>query len=151
VDDASKAPLLFAKAIETFAPHWIPGQTIIFLMDFTFWKTTGLRKHECQKRFMERYRSAFERINLRATAGSGTLRVFRYIEATDFAPGVKKARRAETRRELVARRMRSIARVAVGLRARLSNWSRLKTNVRFGSEADTTDKQNARPPKHRQL
>jgi hypothetical protein len=122
VDDASKAPLLFANAIETFAPHWIPGETIIFLMDFNLWKTTGSRKHKSQKRFMERYRYAFERINAGAAAAFTPLEVFRYVEATDFSPWLNQTRRAAARRKLVAKSPRYIARVACGLRARLVNW-----------------------------
>src|SRR5262249_54505022 len=68
---------------------------------------------------MERYRSAFERINInpRATVAFASLEVFRYIQATDFTPWLKQTRRAEF-----------IPSVLCGLRARLSNWSPLKTN-----------------------
>jgi hypothetical protein len=113
VDDACKTPLLFCQAIETFAPHWIPGQTIIVLMDFNFWKKTGLAKHECQKRFVERFGYAFERINSRVAA-------FRYIKQTDFMPWLNATKRAPSAR--FERAMYHIAKVARRSKAGLNNW-----------------------------
>jgi hypothetical protein len=62
VDDASKTPKLFFHALRTFAPSWIPGQTVIILMDYDIWQKTGNDDHKCQKEFIESHSFSFERI-----------------------------------------------------------------------------------------
>jgi hypothetical protein len=88
VDDASKTPTLFCHAIETFAPYWVPGETIVFLMDFEVWKKSGSADHMCQKRFIERYGRTFDRINSKYA-------VFRYKRKTDFTPWLRETRMVE--------------------------------------------------------
>ena len=53
VDDASKTLPLFYHSLATFAPFWIPGETVILLMDFHLWEKTGVATHQCQQRFVE--------------------------------------------------------------------------------------------------
>jgi hypothetical protein len=44
VDDACKIPLLFCHMLEVFAPYWLPGETLIFLMDLDFGKKIRLAR-----------------------------------------------------------------------------------------------------------
>jgi hypothetical protein len=62
VDDAAKTPKLFFHALKTFAPSWIPGQTVVILMDYFIWQKTGNEDHKCQKDFIESHSHSFERI-----------------------------------------------------------------------------------------
>ena len=75
VDDAAKTAKNFRHALKTFGPHWIPGETVVLLMDFLLWKTTALTEHQCQKRFIEEYAGHFEEL--------GDY-MFRYKKALDF-------------------------------------------------------------------
>ena len=38
VDDAAKSELHFRHMLHSFGPSWIPGETIIVLMDYFFWR-----------------------------------------------------------------------------------------------------------------
>jgi len=37
VDDAAKTPDLFTHMLKTFSPYWLPGETVLVLMDFYFY------------------------------------------------------------------------------------------------------------------
>lgn len=37
VDDAAKTPGLFTHMLKTFSPYWIPGETVLVLMDFFYY------------------------------------------------------------------------------------------------------------------
>jgi hypothetical protein len=78
VDDASKIPKLFFHSLRTFGPSWVPGETIVFLMDFDIWKKTGKKEHQCQKEFIEAHPASFERLPHAEVA------VFRYCQSVDF-------------------------------------------------------------------
>lgn len=78
VDDASKTPKLFLHSLGTFGPSWIPGETVIFLMDFDIWTKTGNAEHRCQKEFIEAHPQSFERIPYPDVA------VFRYSHPVNF-------------------------------------------------------------------
>ena len=78
VDDASKMSKLFYHSLGAFGPSWVPGQTVIFLMDFDIWKKTGKAEHQCQKEFIEDHQDSFERIPNTEVA------VFRYSRPVDF-------------------------------------------------------------------
>lgn len=65
IDDAAKNPELFYHILKTFGPYWIPGETIIILMDYYYWKKERGRKkviHRCQQDFIEHYGDHFELI-----------------------------------------------------------------------------------------
>ncbi len=65
IDDAAKNPELFYHVLKTFGPYWIPGKTIIILMDYYYWKKESGRKsviHRCQQDFIEQYDAHFELI-----------------------------------------------------------------------------------------
>ena len=44
VDDAAKSPREFCHMLLTFGPSWVPGQTVLVLMDYNFWKKTALSR-----------------------------------------------------------------------------------------------------------
>lgn len=66
IDDMNKKPRQFKHAMETFGPHWIPGETVVVLMDYQFYKdrdsTIERRRDQCQRDFIEAHPSAFESI-----------------------------------------------------------------------------------------
>ena len=78
VDDAAKTPALFAHVLRTFGPSWMPGETVVVLMDYDHWKRTGIAGHRCQKHFIESNRNCFEPIACRSAG------VFLYKRAIDF-------------------------------------------------------------------
>ena len=82
VDDASKMPEAFIHAIQTFGPSWVPGRTRLVLMDYDYWKTSGVAEHQCQKMFVEANRDCFEPIEY---VGRGHA-VFRYTQVVDKVP-----------------------------------------------------------------
>lgn len=45
VDDACKHPETWAHALKTFQPSWVPGETIIALLDYD-WLTANRRYHQ---------------------------------------------------------------------------------------------------------
>ena len=59
VDDAAKQPARFFHVLRTFGPSWIPGVTVLVLMDFHFWEKTGSEEHKCQKYFIDAYSEYF--------------------------------------------------------------------------------------------
>jgi len=63
VDDACKRTDKFIYAIKTFSPCWIPGKTIIILMDF-FWhlKHPDEKDAQCQPEFIEKNKEFFHHI-----------------------------------------------------------------------------------------
>ena len=75
VDDASKVPKMFSHALKTFGPWWIPGVTIIVMMDYSYWQKSGRADHKCQQEFMERYGDHFSAIS---NIGSRGPAAFRY-------------------------------------------------------------------------
>lgn len=66
VDDAAKTPTLFYHALATFAPHWVPGETVIVLLDYRFWETLkswrGRRRFRVQQHVVEQHPQCFEEI-----------------------------------------------------------------------------------------
>jgi hypothetical protein len=81
IDDAAKTPSKFLHVLRTFGPHWIPGVTLVVLMDFHFWKKTGLDKHKAQMRFLEIYQDHFEPVE---GFQVDTNDAFRYKKPIDF-------------------------------------------------------------------
>jgi hypothetical protein len=66
IDDASKDPRVFRKVMKTFGPSFVPGETVVVLMDYQIHKTTGSeinkRLRRCQRNFIEANSESFERI-----------------------------------------------------------------------------------------
>ena len=90
VDDACKRWPAFYCALLTFGPHWIPGETVVVLMDYNHWRRTGDTGHKCQKEFMELHDHCFESMNPRELAELPIQEawrrpaVFRYTRRLDF-------------------------------------------------------------------
>ena len=63
--DAPKQEPIFTHAIKAMCPYWIPGVTIVGLLDYYFYRRRLDHMHEKFKapvKFMERYGSSFEKI-----------------------------------------------------------------------------------------
>ena len=91
VDDACKRWAAFYRALLLFGPCWIPGETIVVLMDYNHWKKTGETAHRCQSEFIELHDRCFEALDpteLRDFPANEAWRrpaVFRYAGRVDFA------------------------------------------------------------------
>jgi hypothetical protein len=85
IDDATKDPRVFNSVLKTFGPHFVPGETIIVLMDYqTHNKTTSVVKKKLrrsQKDFIEANSDSFEQI---ADLDDSSGVVFRYTEPVDW-------------------------------------------------------------------
>ena len=77
VDDLTKVELLWSHAMKTFRPHFIPGKTILVLMDYFFYEEKG-HNYASQARYMQQRANEFEMIEERL-AGT-TAAVFRYVD-----------------------------------------------------------------------
>ena len=92
VDDAAKKWQVFYHVLLTFGPHWIPGETLVVLMDYDIWTKTGMDEHMCQKRFIEENSHYFERIQYGGHSEGAALlgehatvpAVFRYTQPFNF-------------------------------------------------------------------
>lgn len=76
VDDATKVDSIWRHAMQTFKPSFIPGETIVVLMDYHFDEKAG-ENYAAQKRYMADHSSEFELLEERM-AGT-TVAVFRYL------------------------------------------------------------------------
>jgi hypothetical protein len=59
VDDAAKSASRFFHMLRTFGNYWIPGTTVLVLMDYHYWKKTGSDDHKCQTYFIESHPENF--------------------------------------------------------------------------------------------
>lgn len=87
IDDASKTPPLFCHALLTFGASWIPGQTVLILMDYHDWKKDDNCDHKCQKHFIEANRQCFEPIQNETSDISASFEMFRYVAPLDLLSG----------------------------------------------------------------
>ncbi len=98
VDDAAKTPTLFYHVLETFAPHWVPGATVIVLLDYRYWEKMkswrGKRRLKVQQRVVEQHPQCFEEILSDVFAPEG-MAAFRYTAPLPMA-GIQ--RQAKLRR-----------------------------------------------------
>ena len=62
VDDAAKVPARFFHVLRTFGSWWVPGVTVLVLMDFHYWEKTGSEDHKCQKYFIDAHPEHFAQI-----------------------------------------------------------------------------------------
>lgn len=83
VDDAAKTPTNFYHVMKTFAPSFVPGVTVVVLMDYGYWRK--LRKPGQQRRFrvqqdlFERHAACFEHIRNDVFDGE-IMAAFRYLK-----------------------------------------------------------------------
>lgn len=91
IEDAAKRKHLFASMLETFGPSFVPGETILVLMDYHLWREKGSRpmriEYRAQTEFIEAHPASFEHLgepDIRRTSTA----VFRYTEELDFAAAV---------------------------------------------------------------
>lgn len=100
VDDAAKTPTHFYNVMRTFAPSFVPGETIIVLMDYRFWEDRGTwrarRRFRVQQDLVERFPASFEEIRNDVFDG-GVMAAFRFVKP--FPMGMIKAQ-AQVRRAL---------------------------------------------------
>lgn len=62
VDDACKRPKAFFRALRTFSPLWIPGRTIVVLMDYLFFMHNPDPDLKCQHEFVKHRPDSFEEL-----------------------------------------------------------------------------------------
>lgn len=87
VDDAAKTPTLFYHVLDTFAPFWIPGETLVVLMDYGFWKKykdrRSRKRMRVQQDLVEANPQCFEQIH--DPSFEGSIAAFRYLAPLPFA------------------------------------------------------------------
>lgn len=89
IDDASKYAKNFHHCLRIFGPSWIPGTTVIVLMDFHLWKrkqgisAAKIASLRAQADFIEQHQSNFEPLDTRS--GYAVCAAFRYVKALDFS------------------------------------------------------------------
>lgn len=102
VDDAAKTPTHFYSMMRTFAPSFVPGETIVVLMDYGFWRDrpTMRARHRfrVQQNLIERYPASFEEIRNDVFDG-GVMAAFRFLKP--FPMGMVNAQ-ARVRRAMAA-------------------------------------------------
>lgn len=81
VDDAAKSSKKFYRMLKTFGPSWIPGVTLLVLMDYHYWQKTGVADHRCQTNFIENYREHFEPVE---GFRRGSNAAFTYVKRLEF-------------------------------------------------------------------
>lgn len=85
VDDAAKKPELFEHVVRQFGPSWIPGETIVALLDYKHWKKFDdpemAYHYRVQQDFIESHSDCFELV-MDSEVSSAS--VFRYIRSIDF-------------------------------------------------------------------
>ena len=83
VDDAAKTPTHFYNMMQIFAPCFVPGETIVVLMDYRFWEDRptrrARRRFRVQQNLIERFPDAFEEIHNDVFDG-GVMAAFRYLK-----------------------------------------------------------------------
>lgn len=101
VDDAAKGAADFNRVLRCFGPSWIPGQTVLVLMDYGFWKKFTETDPEKSERmrpqydFVTAHPDHFSVVAEDPIAGTSAA-MFRYEKAFDFAalPVVEYRRRS---------------------------------------------------------
>lgn len=88
VDDASKEMKEFSHVLKTFGPSWVPGQTILIMMDFGYWRKfahdpAAEKRLRAQYDFITAHPDCFEMVDERPVKGSSAA-IIRYTKAFDF-------------------------------------------------------------------
>lgn len=60
IDDAAKKGDIFKHCLDTFSPSFIPGETILALLDFFYYKKTKKDTHKSQQRYMDKHKNEYE-------------------------------------------------------------------------------------------
>lgn len=81
IDDATKSTKPFYHSLRTFGPCWMPGQTIVVLMDYNHWRRSGKETHKCQLNFIEAHRAHFVPVD----TGRDNYIAFRYEKPLSFS------------------------------------------------------------------
>lgn len=83
VDDATKVAPLWEHAMRVFRPHFIPGKTILVLMDYFFFESMrkqgreNWERYRAQADYMQAHAAEFQMLESRI--GGTTAAVFRYL------------------------------------------------------------------------
>ena len=118
-------PELFIHALLTFGPSWVPGSTVVVLMDYDMWEHSGEAGHRCQQAFIESNRQCFERLPHSRHA------VFRYIAEVDLRKVL-----AESLSMTLSQREREIESIKGSLSWRLTSPLRRVRDAARGSFSD---------------
>ncbi len=81
--DAAKGSRQFRNIMRIFGPWWIPGQTVVVLMDYYYYKKTGRTDFACQARFIEAHPNHFKPLDLE-TEESTVAAAFLYTAEINF-------------------------------------------------------------------
>lgn len=96
VDDAAKTRDIFLHVLRTFGPSWVPGVTVVVLMDFDLWRAqpdaARAEAFRAQHDVVAAHAHAFSPIPDAAPAGTPT-RFFRYAAPIDFGALPRTSRR----------------------------------------------------------
>lgn len=80
--DAAKEGEPFLYTMQTFGPHMVPGKTVLYMMDFHYYKSKPDGKFTDQRDFFAENADSFEPIEYQVNNGSCA--VFRYAKPLDF-------------------------------------------------------------------
>jgi len=86
--DAAKGSRQFRNLIRTFGPWWIPGKTVVVLMDYYYYKKIGRADFACQARFVEAHSNHFKPLDL-GTKGSSVAAAFLYTAEINFEGAIR--------------------------------------------------------------
>ena len=86
VQDAGKDPASFSLMISKFAPSWVPGQTVLFLMDFYTWRKSGKAFERCQTDFVEANQDCFSDPEPIRGTSSVKLRYLKQVDLSGLQP-----------------------------------------------------------------
>jgi len=88
VFDQAKRDPAWTHCLKTFGPHWMPGETIVCLLDFWFYQKLEAQgdprtdEYKCQKRWAEAHRDALEPM---PELQAGTAEFLRYVKPIDWS------------------------------------------------------------------
>lgn len=88
IDDCNKQIAHFIPAMKKFAPYWLPGKTLVVLMDYHFdesprWTTEEQREvYRAQKNFVARHPNSFKSLG---RVKNSTIEFFLFVSPIDFS------------------------------------------------------------------
>ena len=100
VDDAAKTRELFLHVVHTFGPAWVPGETVLILMDFGYWRSLSdpadIARFRFQQDFVDQHAASFEPLEADEPL-DGSTAIFRYRAPLPFDTIPKPATDLKTR------------------------------------------------------